>query len=321
MAAGTEPRTPAVTAPDAMAGNYALLVLVACILGSNFMMTGLAMDALTPGMWVALRLGLASLVLLAVMAASGHRFPRGAIWWPILGSAFFGHTLPFSLISWGQQVVDSGLAAIMMATMPLFVLLLAQLFTRDEKPNRYATAGFMMALVGVVILIGPGRLLSLSGSVERELAIVTAALAFGVNAIITKQLTGLAWQTMVASFLVASFVLSLPLAFLQAQDLTQVGADVWQVVAYTAVMPTALGSVLILVVVRRAGASFLSQLNFIVPIVGVVLGVTVMGESLSASAIAALAVILAGLALSQRRSPRDARTGAATAAEGEPNRV
>ena len=296
-----------VPAAGATPANYALLLLVATILGSNFMMTGLAMDTLTPGMWVALRLGVAAAILTLVMLASGHRFPRGAIWLPLLASAFFGHTLPFSLISWGQQVVDSGLAAIMMATMPLFVLLLAQLFTLDEKPNRYATAGFVLALAGVVVLIGPARLLTFSGSVERELAIIAAALAFGVNAIVTKKLTRLAWQPMVASFMVAAFLLALPLAALQAQDPGAIEPAVWAIVAYTGVMPTALGSVLILVIVRRAGASFLSQLNFIVPIVGVVLGVTLMGERLGLSAIVALAIILAGLTLSQRR-PRTLHT-------------
>ena len=77
-----------------------------------------------------------------------------------------------------------------MATMPLFTLLLAQLFTNDEKPNRYSLGGFAIALVGVTILFGPGKLASLADQTVRQYAVVGAALCYGLNAIITKNTKG-----------------------------------------------------------------------------------------------------------------------------------
>jgi len=281
--------------------DYALLVLLAAILGSNFMMTSVTVAYLPPMLVVTMRLAIAAACLLAVALVAGKAFPRGAIWLPIALSAFFGHTLPFALLAWGQQTVDAGVAAILMATMPLFTLFLAQVLTDDEKPNRYAVAGFALALGGIVILFGPDKLFSLADQSIRQYAVACAALCYGINAIITKQLTGLPWQTMSASFMGLALVFSLPLLLLD--DLSSVSGPThaWAALAYTGVMPTAIGAILIVMVVKRAGASFLSQINFLVPICGAFFAVVFLGDTLPANALVALAIILTGVAIARRR--------------------
>ena len=291
--------------PSFKFSDYALLVLLAAIFASNFMMTKIAVHALPPMLVVAARVAIAAGILFAVMVLAGKWFPRGAIWKPLIASAFFGHTLPFALLAWGQQRVDAGLAAIMMATMPLFTLFLAQLFTKDEKPNRYSVAGFAIALIGIIILFGPDKLASLADQSIRQYAIMAAAMSYGVNAIITKQLTGIAWQQSAASFMVAAFVLCLPLLFWVDFGAVEAPLHVWAVIAYTGIMPTAVGAIFIVLIIRRTNASFLSQINFMVPVFGVLFAVAFVNEVLPPNAAIALLIILTGVALARRRPKRE----------------
>lgn len=285
--------------------DYFLLVVLAAIFGSNFMMTKISLQALSPMFLVSFRLIVAAVLLVAIMLAAGKWFPKGRIWIVLLASAFFGHTLPFSLLAWGQQSVDAGLAAILMASMPLFTLFLAQVFTNDEKPNRYSVTGFAIALVGIIVLFGPDKLMSLADQSVRQYAIILAAMSYGVNAIVTKHLVGIPWQQSTASFMVAALVLSLPL--LVFEDLSSISAStgVWAAAIYTGVMPTAVGAVLVIYIVRRTSASFLSQINFMVPLFGVAFSILFLGEVLPANGAIALLIILAGVALARRRPKRE----------------
>lgn len=288
----------------ARVSDYALLLFLAVLLGSNFMFIKIAVTAMPPELFVFARLAIAAVVLVAVMVWAKEKLPRGPIWWWLAASALFGYTLPFGLIAWGQERVDSGIAAILMATMPLFTLAMTQIFTDDEKPNRYAVSGFLLALLGVIVLFGFDKLTSLGDESVRQFAIALAAVFFGLNAVITKQITGLRWESMTACLMVLSTLFALPLLLFVDFAQLNVSGAVWLSVLYTAFGPTALGAVLIILVVKRQGAAFLSQLNFIVPIVGVVCAVLFLGERLPPNAFIALCVILAGVALARRRPKR-----------------
>jgi len=285
--------------------DYMMLVILAAVFGSNFMMTKISLQSLPPMFVVSFRLAVAAALLVAIMLAARKWFPKGRIWIPLFASAFFGHTLPFSLLAWGQQSVDAGLAAILMASMPLFTLFLAQVFTQDEKPNRFSVAGFAIALVGIVVLFGPDKLMSLADQSVRQYAIILAAMSYGVNAIVTKQLVGIPWQQSAASFMVAALVLSFPMLLLE--DLSAISASTgeWAATIYTGVMPTALGAVLVIYLVRTTSASFLSQINFLVPLFGVLFAILFLGEVLPANGAIALMIILVGVALARRRPKRE----------------
>ncbi len=281
--------------------DYVLLVGLAFIFGSNFMMTRITVTVLPPMFVVSFRLLLATLALALIWRLSGVGLPRKAVWVAVAGSAFFGHTLPFSLLAWGQQEVDAGIAAILMATMPLFTLGLAQIFTQDERPNRYTVAGFALALAGIVVLMGPAKLVSLAGNSVQQYAIALAAISYGVNSIITKALVDEPWQSTVMLFLGVAFVLSLPLLLMSDLSSLRAEVHVWTAAVYTALGPTATGAILVVGLIKRAGASFTSQINFLVPVIGAGLAIAFLGERLPPNAALALAIILAGIAIARRR--------------------
>lgn len=288
----------------ASTSDYVLLVFLAILLGSNFMFIKIAVLEMPSELFVFLRLTLAAIVLAGVMIWAGEKMPRGPVWWALVGSAFFGYTLPFALIAWGQERVDSGVTSILMATMPLFTLVMAQIFTKDERPNRYTVAGFILALFGVVVLFGFDKLASLGEESMRQFGITLGAIAFGINAVITKKITGLPWESMTACLMVLSAIFAAPFLLFVDFSALEVSNAVWVSVIYTSLFPTALGAVLIILVVKRQGAAFLSQLNFIVPVVGAFCAVAFLGEALPPNAIAALIIILAGVALARRRPKR-----------------
>ncbi len=285
--------------------DYLLLLLLGAILGSNFMMTKISVQFLPPMFVVSFRLAIAAIMLVVLMKAAGLSFPKGPVWISLIAAGVIGLTIPFSLLSWAQQRVDAGLAAILMATMPLFTLLLAQVFTKDEKPNRYSLGGFAIALVGVIILFGPGKLAGLADQTVRQYAVVGAALCYGLNAIITKKFTGMDWRQSTASLLVAAFICSLPLLLFSDLTALQAPVHVWVATVYTGVVPTAIGSIIIILIIRRTSASFLSQINFLVPLYGVAFAILFVDEALPADGALALAIILCGVALARRRPKRN----------------
>ena len=94
------------------------------------------------------------------------------MWLYIVLSAATGNAIPFVLISWGQVKVEAGLTAIFMAVMPLATIVIANLFTDDEKLNRWKFAGVICGVAGIVVLIGPAALSQVGENTLRQLAIL-----------------------------------------------------------------------------------------------------------------------------------------------------
>ncbi len=192
------------------------------------------------------------------------------------------------------------MTAIFMAVMPLITLLLAHVVTDDEKLNRYKLIGVLLGLAGVVVLMGWERLVQMDGSLVRQMAIAAGATSYAVNALITRQLTQTARLPMMAALMLAASVMMMPFSLVidGPWTLTPSVVSVLSIVAL-ALGPTAFATLLILVIIDRQGASFLSQINFMVPLFGVLFGALFLAERLPPTAFMALVLILGGIALSK----------------------
>lgn len=283
------------------AGDYGLLLTLAAIWGSSFLFIKLAVETIPAATTTALRLGIAALFLLAVAWRAGQSMPRGRrIWGLILLAALFGNALPFTLISWGEEVIDSGLAAILIAVMPLSTILLAHFFTSDEKLNTSKTIGVVLGFAGIIILIGPEKLTRLGDDTLRQLAVAGAAFCYGINAIVTKSLLGLPRRSLAAAVMVASAIMLVPVSLLldRPWQLEPTAMSLISVVAL-GLAHTAVGTLMLFAIIGRQGASFFSQINFLVPVCGVFWGVALLAERLPPGAYWALALILAGIAVAR----------------------
>lgn len=281
--------------------DYLLLGGLALIFGASFILTNVAVSAIPPLTVATSRLLLAAAMLYPLMRIKGQVLPaRGRVWVFIIGAAFFGNSLPFALITWGQVSVDAGLTAILMAVMPLITVLLAHVTTNDEKMNRYKLVGVACGLIGVVVLMGWDELGSLGDNMLRQYAIAAAAACYAINAILTKRLTGVARLPMMSALMLVGTGLLLPFAlWLESPWTLSVNVTSMLSVVILAMGPTALATLIILNIIDRSGASFLSQINFMVPLSGVFMAWLFLDEVLPTNAWVALFIILTGIALSR----------------------
>jgi drug/metabolite transporter (DMT)-like permease len=263
--------------------------------------------------WVsAIRISLAAAILLAVTLASGQGLPPGGsapgrrIWLCAAGMAVFSNALPFTLLSWGQSHVSSGYAGITMAVVPLLVLPLAHVFVPGERMTPRKAAGFAVGFAGVVLLIGPASILAGGTGTDglARLACVAASCSYAIGSIITRLSPAGPKLAFAAAGLLIASALILPMAFATEGVPASPPLPALLGVLYLGVFPTALATVILVYVIQTAGPSFMSLVNYQVPVWAVVIGWIALGETLPAQFIAALGLILAGLAISQIRRPR-----------------
>ena len=289
--------------------NWALISCLGLLWGASFMGVTLALDGFGPLSVAAYRIALAAVVLLAVTRVMGIALPmpataEGRAVLPFaIGMGLFSNAFPFFLLSWGQQHVASGFAGITMSAIPLLVLPLAHLFVPGEQLTARKGLGFAIGFVGVVILIGPGAFRSAGGDLEglARLACLAAAACYAIGAILTRRCPPVHPIAFGAVALSVATALLLPVALWREGLATAPGTVPLLAILYLGLGPTALATLILVRVIRSAGPSFLSLTNYKVPVWSVIFGAVFLGERLPPQFLAALAVILAGLAITQLR--------------------
>jgi drug/metabolite transporter (DMT)-like permease len=195
-----------------------------------------------------------------------------------------------------------------MAIMPLTTLLLAHFFVAGERMSRNRLAGFLLGFAGIVVLLGPAALAGLGGStieILAQLSVLAGALCYAVNGILIR-LT-LKGEVMVASAAIIAIaaLVSVPIALVVDQpwrlapDAAAIGILIW-----IGIGPTAIATLVHLKLIASAGPTFMSLINYCIPVVALFIGVLLLREEPGANAYAGLVLILAGIALSQLRRSR-----------------
>src|SRR5262245_39162362 len=241
--------------------------------------------------WARLLLG--AILLTAVAPRQTREMLRHGPWRWIATYAVAEMALPFPLIAAGEQHVDSSVAAIVIATVPLLIAVLALRVDHTERPTRTRMLGMLIGLAGVVALVG----IDLSGQSSELLgaaAIMVAAVGYAIGPLIikTKLLDYDPRATMAASLAVAATLLT-PAGLLTTPDTVPPAEAVTSLVVL-GVICTAAAFVILMILVSEVGAGRASIITYINPVIAVALGVIVLGESPGAGAIAGLLLILAG---------------------------
>jgi drug/metabolite transporter (DMT)-like permease len=277
------------------------------------MFNKLGLASVGPVTLVAARVAIAAAVLIAVIYARGMRLPGlGPVWAAYTVLGLLGNALPFFLITWGQQAVDSAVAGIIMAAMPLSTLVLAHFFVAGERMSAQRAGGFLIGFAGVVVLTLPAvtrgggtALYALS-----QMAVLGGALCYSANSILARLLVKTDFLVAAAATLLVATIAVVPAALVLEQpwklDPTPGSSAA---VLWLGLGPTALATILYFRLISSAGPTFMSLVNYLSPAVAVFLGVALLSEEPGANAYAGLALILGGIALSQWR--RGARRAAA----------
>ena len=283
---------------------WALLVLLAAIWGSSFPFIKIALVSVPPLTIAATRIALGSLCLLAVLRLRGQRLPgRGRHWLPIAAAAALGSVVPFSLIGYGERHIDSAVAAMLMATVPLFTVLVAHAVTADEKLGARKLAGVAIGFAGVALLIGPEALLRLGDAAFAQALVACAALCYALASVVSRQLAGLPRLPVAAAVLGLGAAMIVPFSLVLERPWTlDPGAAELASIAVLGLGATAAAQLILLEVVALRGASFLAMNNYLVPLFGVAWGALFLAERPSLDALTALVLILVGVIVSQSRA-------------------
>jgi drug/metabolite transporter (DMT)-like permease len=289
--------------------EWAMLLVLAAIWGGTFFFNGIAVHDLPSLTLVWLRLAVAALTLLAVLAALGQALPRAPrLWADFLGMGLLNNIVPFVLIVWGQHRIASGLAAILNATTPLFTVVVAHALTRDERLSPRKAAGVAVGFAGAAAMIGPDALGGLGGAALAQLACLGAALCYAFAGIFGRRFRRLGVPPLVTATgqVSASSVILLPLMLLvdRPWTLPMPPPAIWGAVLGIGVLCTALGYWLYFRILAAAGATNLLLVTFLIPVSAILLGVLVLGETLLGRHVLGMALIGGGLAFIDGRLPR-----------------
>lgn len=266
------------------------------------MFTAIAVESIDPLSIVFFRVVIGALVLSLAVFARQQRLPFTVQAWIIfLLLGFAGNLLPFFLIAWGQQSIDSGVAGMIMAVMPLITMILAHYFIEGEDLNRYKIIGFIMGITGVTLLLGPvfeGDLQALLSGI----AIFFAASSYAVNTILVRRLPRFDPRVAGAGVLIAASIALLPLWLSEHQfNPSQVSPGSMLSLIWLGIGPTGIATIILFVVIERAGPTFLSTINYLIPVVAFFCGVVILSEPVGWSSLLALIIILSGIALTRYR--------------------
>jgi len=293
-------------------GHWLLLFALVAMWGSAFMFTGIAVRGFSPTALVTTRLAIAAVLLTGMVAARGYRLPRSWRFWLFsIAIALAGNCVPFWLVSFGQQRIDSGLAGILMGIMPLTTMVLAHFFVGGERLNVAKATGFLVGFGGLVVLIGPHALLELRGQgtdLLYELAVLGGAICFAIQAIVARHRPPADPLVAAAGVMLAGSAVMLPIGGWQVsgQLLAAAGAPLAAMLALS-IVATAIATVVFLKLVAIAGPSFTSFINYLIPVWALLMGVIFLDEQPAPRVVLALALILFGIALSELGARRMGR--------------
>lgn len=287
--------------------EYGLLLLLSLVWGSSFIAIKVAVaNAMPPTTLVMLRMVVSTAMLCGLAVAKGQAWPRldrdgWRLWLRIAFLGVVGSALPYFLISWGELFTSSQLAGILMATIPLFVVILAHFMTHDEKLSWGKLIGVCLGFLGVVILVGVDALRGLGSQVIGQLAILLGCFCYSFYGINTRRLPKMGSEMTVGSILLAGTVLMLPVWLWHDRPWELDWPGLWRSNALAAALwlgfaSTGCGNLLFFVILRRAGAGFSSFNNYLVPLIALVYGYFWLGEQPGLNAVAALLLVLMGLA-------------------------
>ncbi len=282
--------------------DLALFAGVALIWSSSFLFIKIAVADIPPWTIAASRIGIAAMLLYAVLRLRGGRLPTEPVeWGKFAFIGLFGNALPFFLIGYGEQTVDSGLAAILMGIMPVATVLLAHLLVPEEPFNAGMAVGIAMGFGGIVVLVGPQALAGLDTTTLAQLAVLCGALCYSLTTVFVRRTTSLAGPVMAAGSQVAAAAMVIPVALLVDHPWElQPGAAAVASVIVLGIFPTAAATLMYFRLIRNIGAGRMSQVNYLIPVLGAAWGVLLLGERLRATTWIALGLVLAGIAVVNR---------------------
>jgi drug/metabolite transporter (DMT)-like permease len=289
--------------------DWLLFILLGFLWGSSYLFIKIGVDAgLQPFTLVSLRLliGFALLVVVVRVAREAlPRDPRAYGHLAVLG--LFSVALPFTLITWAEQSVDSSLAAVLTGAVPLFVIPFAAVVLRDERVTLNKLIGIAIGLVGVAIVVGLDPAALVGNELLAEVALIGAAASYAAGGVYARRFVhGL--RPMIPAMFQVGFALvmvGIPAIVLEGPIRLDIRSDALFAVIWLGLLGSGAAYLVFFRLLGAWGATRTSLVAYLLPIWGIVLGALVLSEPIDARLILGTALVIGGIALvNLRRSLR-----------------
>jgi drug/metabolite transporter (DMT)-like permease len=276
------------------------------IWGSSYLFIKLAVDDFGTFTLVALRLVVGSLLLWTVVRLAGQALPREPrIYGHLLVMAVVNITIPFLLITWAEQSVESSLAAILTSAVPLFAIVLSAIFLGDEPMRVNGLAGLVVGFIGVVIVTSRG-LTGAGSSLTAELALLGAAFSYACGAVYSRRnVRGLApmipavFQVTFAAIITGVIALVAEHPWTAHPDGQAIFSILW-----LGILGSGVAYLCVFRLLANWGATRTTLVAYLLPPVGIVLGFLALQEPVDARLILGTGLIIAGVGLVNSRFGR-----------------
>jgi len=277
---------------------WILLVLLSMLWGGGLVIGKYALTYFDPVTLTALRMGIAMPVLWLAVAAMRKPLPRQPRLWgklAVLGAV--NTALPFFLLNWAQQFIDSSMTAVLNGATPLFGAVLAHFLIMGEQLTLVRVTGLAIGIGGVALLVGPSLGLD-PAALAGQAAVLGAAFCYGSGSVLIKRLTGVSMTTAAAVQVTAAIVALLPFTLLTGGSPRMDAPPVaWAAITLMGVAGTALAYLIYFHLVRQAGATRATTVTLLIPVSATLLAALFLGERPGAGHFAAMAVVLLGVGL------------------------
>ena len=281
--------------------DWLLLLVLGIMWGTSYAFIKLGVETLPTFTLIASRLaiGLALLVTVVVVARQAPP-PPGRVYVHLAVMAAINIVIPFTLITWAEQSVDSSIAAVLNGAVPLIVIVLAALSFHDEPITLNRLAGVVVGYVGVIVLVAPGLMAAAGGSeMSGEIALIGSTISYAIGAVYARRnIKGLrpmipaVFQVGFAFLMVSVLALATEQPFAVQWNLGALIAVLW-----LGLLGSGLAYLLMFRLLSRIGATATSQLAYLLPVVGIITGAVMLGESVSLAILIGTGLILAGVTL------------------------
>ena len=281
--------------------DWLLFVVLGFLWGSSYLFIKIGLDAgVEPFTLVSLRLLIGLVVLAAVVAVAREAVPRDARTYGHLAvMGFFSVALPFMLITWAEQSVESSLAAVLTGAVPLFSIPIAAVVLADERVTTNRVIGIAIGMIGVAIVVGFDAQAIAGSELLAELALVGAAASYAAGGVYARRnVRGL--RPMIPAVFQVAFALamvSIPAVLLEQPFETGLAPEAWFSVIWLGVLGSGLAYLVFFRLLGHWGATRTSLVAYLLPIWGILLGAVVLDEPIDTRLILGTALVIGGIAL------------------------
>ena len=287
--------------------HWLVFLLLGGIWSSSFLWIKIAVQEVGPITLVAFRVLFGLLFGFVVILIQRNKLPMTRqVWFPVLLLGIVNVAIPFFLISWGEQAIDSAVAAILDATVPLFAIVIAHLALHDDRITFYKTLGLLIGFAGVVVLVSKD-IGGSSSSLLGEAAVVLASMFYAGSAVYARKTTENVPSILrsVGPLMSSTAVMWIATLGLERPLRMPHLPITWVALLWLGILGSGFAFILNYYLLHEIGPTRTTMVTYLFPLGGVILGVGFLGEKLSWQLLAGAALIVASLAVAnyQPRQP------------------